>query len=112
VPGKTGRDRKQLFCYVVDVLGVDLHAVAFDEEQLKMTTAANVLANIERVLQLLGEEPNTTTIGAIPGGRRQRMDHHEHTRCHVHPIPVHVICTGYGAHRPRGLPFVTARYHQ
>jgi hypothetical protein len=55
-------ERKQLFCYVGDVLVVNLHAVAFDEEQLEMTTAANVLANIERVLQLLGEEPTKTPI--------------------------------------------------
>jgi hypothetical protein len=32
VPGKTGRERKQLFCYVGDVLCMDLHMVEFDGE--------------------------------------------------------------------------------
>jgi hypothetical protein len=39
VPGKTGRERKQLFCYVGDVTDVDLQTVAFDEEQLETTSS-------------------------------------------------------------------------
>jgi hypothetical protein len=62
VPGKTSRERKQLFCYVGDVLGADLRTVAYDEEQLETTVAVNVPATIDCVLQLLGEEPNNTTI--------------------------------------------------
>jgi hypothetical protein len=68
VPGKTGRESKQLFCYVGDVLGVDLHTVAFDEEQLETTMAVNVPATIDWVLQLLGEEPNNATIGPFHVG--------------------------------------------
>jgi hypothetical protein len=68
VPGKTGRDRKQLFCSVGDVLGVDLHTVGFDEEQLETTMAVNVPATIDRVLQLLGEEPNNATSGPFIAG--------------------------------------------
>jgi hypothetical protein len=68
VPGKTGRDRNQLFCYVDDVLCVDLHTVAFDEQQLETTMAVNVPATIDRVLQLLGEEPNNETIGPFRVG--------------------------------------------
>jgi hypothetical protein len=68
VPCKTGRERKQLFCYVGDVLGVDLHTVAFDEEQLETTMAVNVPATIDRVLQLLGEEPNNEAIGPFRVG--------------------------------------------
>jgi hypothetical protein len=49
VPGKTCRERKQLFCYGVNVLGVDSHTVAFDEEQLETTMAVNVPATIDRV---------------------------------------------------------------
>jgi hypothetical protein len=63
VPGKTGRERKQLFCYKGDVVGVDLHKVAFDEEQLETTMAVNVPETIDRMLQLLGEDPSNTTIG-------------------------------------------------
>jgi hypothetical protein len=55
VPGKTGRERKQIFCYVECVLGVDLHTVAFDEEQLETTMAVSVPPTIDRVLQLCGE---------------------------------------------------------
>jgi hypothetical protein len=63
VPGKTGRERKQLFCYVGDVVGVDLQTVVFDEEQLETTSSFNVPASLDLVLQLLGEEPNATMIG-------------------------------------------------
>jgi hypothetical protein len=61
-------ERKQLFCYIGDVLGVDLHTVAFDEEQLETTMAVNVPATIDRVLQLLGEEPKNETIGPFRVG--------------------------------------------
>jgi hypothetical protein len=50
------------------VLGVDLHTVVFGEEQLETRTAVNVPATIERLLQLLGEEPNKTTIGSLRVG--------------------------------------------
>jgi hypothetical protein len=68
VPGKTCRDRKHLFCYVGDVLDVDLHTVAFYEEQMETTMAANVPATIDQVLQLLGEESNNATIGPFRVG--------------------------------------------
>jgi hypothetical protein len=63
VPGKTGRERKQLFCYVGCVLCVYLRTVEFDDEQLETMMSVNVPATIDRMLQLLGEEPNNTTIG-------------------------------------------------
>jgi hypothetical protein len=47
VPGKTDRERKKVFSYVGDTIGVDLRTVAFDEEQLEITTAVNVSASIE-----------------------------------------------------------------
>jgi hypothetical protein len=58
----------QPLCYVGGVLGVDIHTVAFDEEQLKTTMAVNVPATIKRVLQLLGEETNKTTSGTFRVG--------------------------------------------
>jgi hypothetical protein len=54
VPGKTGRERKQLICYVGDVAGVDLQTVAFDEEQLETTSSVNVPSSLDLVLQILG----------------------------------------------------------
>jgi hypothetical protein len=68
VPGKTGREINQLFCYVGGVLGVDLHTVAFDKEQLEITMTVHVPATIDSVLQLLGEEPNNTTSGPFRVG--------------------------------------------
>jgi hypothetical protein len=68
VPGNTSREMKQLLCYVSGVLGVDLHTVAFDEEQLETTVAVNVPVTIDRVFQLLGEEPNNATIGPFRVG--------------------------------------------
>jgi hypothetical protein len=63
VPGKTGMERNQLFCYVGDVTGVDLQTVAFNEEQLETTASVNVPTSLELVLQLLGKYPNAQTIG-------------------------------------------------
>jgi hypothetical protein len=37
--------------------------VAFNEEKLDTATAVNAPTSLERVLQLLGEEPNAETIG-------------------------------------------------
>jgi hypothetical protein len=63
VPGNTGRDRKQIFCYVGDVAGVDLQTIAFDDEKLETKSSVNVPSSLELVLQLLGEDTNATTIG-------------------------------------------------
>jgi hypothetical protein len=68
VPDKTCRERKQLFCYVGNILGVDFHTVSFDGEQLETTMAVNVPATIDQVLQLLGEEPNNAAIGPFRVG--------------------------------------------
>jgi hypothetical protein len=67
VQGKADRERKQVFCYG-GVIGVDLRTVAFDGDQLETTTAVNVPASIEWVLQLLGEEPTWETIGLFRVG--------------------------------------------
>jgi hypothetical protein len=69
VPGKMDQERKQVFCYEGEVTGVDMVTVAFDEEQLDYVSAVNVpRTTIERVIQLLEEEPSHHTIGPLRVG--------------------------------------------
>jgi hypothetical protein len=68
VPGKTDQERKQVFCYEGEVTGVDMVTVSFDEEQLDYVSAGNVPRTIERVIQLLEEDPAHHTIGPLRVG--------------------------------------------
>jgi hypothetical protein len=64
LPGRTDRDRRQVFFYVDDVTGFDITTIALDEDQVDNTSPAlNVPSTIKAVLQRLTEETNATTIG-------------------------------------------------
>jgi hypothetical protein len=54
LPGRTDRERRQVFCFVGDVMGVDVTTVAFDEDQVDNTVPGlNAPSTIEAVLQRL-----------------------------------------------------------
>jgi hypothetical protein len=108
VPGKTGRAREQLFCYVGDVTGLDLQNIAFNGEQLKNTSSVSVPVSLDLVLQLLGGGTQCNNEGALPCGRCQRAHTHEHARCHVYTITIHGTGIGHGVDRPGGLPTIIA----
>jgi hypothetical protein len=57
IHGRTDKESKHVFCYERGVTGVDLATVAFNEEQLDYVSAVDVPRAIERVVQLLEEEP-------------------------------------------------------
>jgi hypothetical protein len=81
VPGKTGRDRKQLFCYVGDVAGLDLQTADFNKEQLETTSSVNVPSSLDLILQLLGRNPIQPRLGPIAWG----MPTFIHSRAHAVP---------------------------
>jgi hypothetical protein len=69
-PGAPGRsrDRMRTFGYEGGVGGVDIATIAFDEAQLAITVNVIVPVTIERVQQLLSEEPSAATLGPFFAG--------------------------------------------
>jgi hypothetical protein len=63
IPGRNTQDRKLLFGFEGDVVGVDIATVAMDTTQWEITVAVNVPRTATRVLQLLGVEPKGELIG-------------------------------------------------
>jgi hypothetical protein len=62
IPGRNTQDRKLLFGFKGDVVGVDIATVAMDNTQWEITVAVNVPGTATRVLQLLGAEPEDELI--------------------------------------------------
>jgi hypothetical protein len=84
IPDRPNKERKQVFCYQGGV-SVDLTTVPFDEDQLDYVLAVNFPCTIERVIQLLEEEPTHKTIGPLCVGDANAHRRH-HTNLHVPTI--------------------------
>jgi hypothetical protein len=61
-PGQT-RDRITTLAFEGDVSGVDICTVAFEPKQLAIMADGNVPGSMERVMQLLNDEPGRETLG-------------------------------------------------
>jgi hypothetical protein len=61
-PGQT-RDRMTTLAFEGDVSGVDICTVAFEPKQLEIMVDVNVPGSMERVMQLLNDEPGRETLG-------------------------------------------------
>jgi hypothetical protein len=61
-PGQT-RYRMTTLAFEGDVSGIDICTVAFEPKQLEIMVDANVPGSMERVMQLLNDEPGRETLG-------------------------------------------------